>query len=85
MVKRKNQLNIYMIMYLIFLDSKSQNTTQDIQRLDLKIREILLLIYLQKFCSILSFLEKDTVFNNSLFIVNNKEGYFKNKNSTKRK
>ena len=53
------------------LDSKSQNTTQDIQRLELKIRDAFIDLFVEMFhdyAQYLSFLEEDTVFNKSLFI-----------------
>ena len=53
------------------LDSRSQNTTQDIQRLELKIRDAFIDLFVEMFhdyAQYLSFLEEDTVFNKSLFI-----------------
>ena len=53
------------------LDSKSQNTTQDIQKLELKIRDAFIDLFVEMFhdyAQYLSFLEEDTVFNKPLFI-----------------
>ena len=53
------------------LDSKSQSTTQDIQKLELKIRDAFIDLFVEMFhdySQYLSFLEEDTVFNKSLFL-----------------
>ena len=53
------------------LDSKTQYTTQDIQKLELKIRDAFIDLFVEMFhdySQYLSFLEEDTVFNKSLFL-----------------
>ena len=53
------------------LDSKTQYTQQDIQKLELKIRDAFIDLFVEMFhdyAQYLSFLEEDTVFNKSLFL-----------------
>ena len=53
------------------LDSKSQSTTQDIQKIELKIRDAFIDLFVEMFhdyAQYLSLLEEDTVFNKSLFL-----------------
>ena len=53
------------------LDSKTQYTTQDIQKLELKIRDAFIDLFVEMFhdySQYLSLLEEDTVFNKSLFL-----------------
>ena len=62
------------------LDSKSQNTTQDIQRLELKIRDAFIDLFVEMFhdyAQYLSFLEEDTVFNKPLFMEKQQKNYEK--------
>ena len=62
------------------LDSKSQNTTQDIQRLELKIRDAFIDLFVEMFHDYgqyLSFLEEDTVFNKPLFMEKQQKNYEK--------
>ena len=53
------------------MESKTQNTTQDIQKLELKIRDAFIDLFVEMFhdySQYLSLLEEDTVFNKSLFL-----------------
>ena len=62
------------------MDSKSQNTTQDIQRLELKIRDAFIDLFVEMFhdyAQYLSFLEEDTVFNKPLFMEKQQKNYEK--------